>query len=342
MPDSDSAPPVRRSVRLGITLGDPTGIGPEVVAGAIQSLASEPGCQYVLIGDLGVIERAFRARGLPSPRTLSGADSLFLETVAAVEPPGPALFADLPVGGDEAARAAVGWLRFGGEACIQGQLDGVVTGPVSKESILRSGIPFIGQTEFLSGLAQCQRSGMMLLGPDDRGRWLRVLLATTHLPLRDVASSLSVSGLETSIDLAVEACRLLDLSRSRIAVCGLNPHAGEGGRLGREELDVIQPAVDRARSRGIDVVGPVSADTLFFRVHQGEFDVVIAMYHDQGLVPLKMVAFDSGVNWTVGLPFVRTSPDHGTAFDIAGRGMANPASMIAAIRLARRLLRNNP
>ena len=213
----------------------------------------------------------------------------------------------------------------------------LVTAPVNKEAIVRAGIPFVGQTELLSELAGAERTAMMLLGQDDRGRWLRVALATTHLPIRSVADSLRRETIETVIELAANACRDLGLDRARIAVCGLNPHAGEGGKIGSEEITTIAPAVAVARSRGIEVTGPVSADALFYYAYRGDYDAVVAMYHDQGLAPLKMVAFEQGVNWTLGLPFIRTSPDHGTAYDIAGQGKANPSSMIAAIRLAKQL-----
>lgn len=178
---------------------------------------------------------------------------------------------------------------------------------------------------------------MMLLGRDDRQRWLRVALATTHLPLKEVAENLNQGKIELAITRASEACRDLGLKRMRVGVCGLNPHAGEGGQLGTEEQTIIKPAVDACQKRGIDAVGPLAADTLFHYAFRGDYDAVVAMYHDQGLAPLKMIAFDSGINWTLGLPFIRTSPDHGTAYDIAGKGVANPSSMIAALRLAKQL-----
>ena len=214
----------------------------------------------------------------------------------------------------------------------------MVTAPVNKESIVNSGAKdFIGQTEFLSQLAGVKRTAMMLLGCDDRGRWLRVALATTHVPIRLVADKLTQENIGLAIDLAAQACRDLRLPRARIAVCGLNPHAGEGGKIGTEEITTIEPAVKAARDRGLDAVGPLSADALFYYVFRGDYDAVVAMYHDQGLVPLKMIGFESGVNWTLGLPFIRTSPDHGTAYDIAGQNKANPSSMVAAIRLAKQL-----
>jgi 4-hydroxythreonine-4-phosphate dehydrogenase len=243
----------------------------------------------------------------------------------------------LPQGSAEAARASVEWVREGARRCLAGKIDGLVTAPVNKEAIVRAGISFVGQTELLSQMAATGRTTMMLLGTDDRGRWLRVGLATTHVPLRDVPAKLTIENIQTAIELSARACQDLGLSRARIGVCGLNPHAGEGGKIGTEELTTIGPAVRQARDRGIEAAGPISADALFYYALRGEYDVVVAMYHDQGLAPLKMIAFEQGVNWTLGLPFTRTSPDHGTAYDIAGRGVANPSSMVAAIRLAKQL-----
>jgi 4-hydroxythreonine-4-phosphate dehydrogenase len=232
----------------------------------------------------------------------------------------------------------VAWLKHGAELCLRGEADALVTAPVNKEAIIRSGLKgFVGQTELLSALAKTERTAMMLLGCDDRQRWLRVALATVHLPIARVAQALTREKIELAIELAARACGDLGLSRARVAVCGLNPHAGEGGQIGTEEITTILPAVEAARANGIDVLGPLAADTLFHYAFRGDYDAVVAMYHDQGLVPLKMIGFETGVNWTLGLPFIRTSPDHGTAYDIAGKGIANPSSMIEAIRLAKKL-----
>jgi 4-hydroxythreonine-4-phosphate dehydrogenase len=244
----------------------------------------------------------------------------------------------LPPGSPEAARAALTWLKDGAAQCLRGEAHALITAPVNKESIIRSGeTSFVGQTELLSALAGTDRTAMMLLGCDDRNRWLRVALATIHVPIKNVAQSLTREKIELAIELAAKACRDLEFPRARVAVCGLNPHAGEGGKIGDEEITTIIPAVEAARGRGLDVVGPLAADTLFHYAFRGDYDAVVAMYHDQGLVPLKMIGFDTGVNWTLGLPFIRTSPDHGTAYDIAGKGIANPSSMIAALRLAKQL-----
>jgi len=321
---------------IGITLGDITGIGPEVALKALAAETQSGGTRYLLIGDEGHVRGLNQRLGLNLPLHPyggnSGADGIFI-----CNPLSEPLAPDLIEGSPAAARAAVAWLRDGAERCLRQELNALVTAPVSKEAIIHSGQAFIGQTEFLSQLARAGRTAMMLLGQDDRGRWLRVALATTHVPLKLVAEQLTRAKVETAIELAAQACRDLGLPRARVAVCGLNPHAGEGGELGDEEQRIIGPVVLGLQRRQLDVVGPMSADTLFYRAYKGDFDAVVAMYHDQGLAPLKMVAFDTGVNWTLGLPFIRTSPDHGTAYDIAGQGVADPSSMIAAIRLAKQL-----
>lgn len=321
---------------IGISLGDVTGIGPEVTLKALASEAQTDDTRYLLIGDAACARNLNQELGLRLPlQTYGGKDDagkFFL-----CNPLSESLPLDLVAGSPAAARAAVAWLREGAQRCLRYELDALVTAPVNKESIIRSGEAFVGQTEFLSHLAGAEKTAMMLLGQDDRGRWLRVALATTHVPLKLVSEHLHQEKIELVIELAAQACRDLGLSREKIGVCGLNPHAGEGGEIGDEEIKVISPAVRAARERNFDVHGPFAADALFYYVYRGDYDVVVAMYHDQGLVPLKMAAFDTGVNWTLGLPFIRTSPDHGTAYDIVGQNKASPSSMIAAIRLAKQL-----
>ncbi|MFO1477200.1 MAG: 4-hydroxythreonine-4-phosphate dehydrogenase PdxA [Verrucomicrobiota bacterium] len=321
---------------IGISLGDVTGIGPEVTLKAVARLAGPDDTHYLIIGDEGHLRKVNEELGLGvTLAALGSGDSS--ARVHVYNPLSEALPMELVEGSPAAARAAVAWLREAAERCLRQELHAMVTAPVSKEAIIHSGQPFIGQTEFLSQLAQTERTAMMLLGQDDRGRWLRVALVTTHVPVKGISEQITRPRVELAIELAAQACRDLGLPRCKVAVCGLNPHAGEGGELGDEELKVVGPAVLSLQRRGLDVAGPISADTLFYRAYKGDFDAVVAMYHDQGLAPLKMVAFESGVNWTLGLPFIRTSPDHGTAYDIAGRGIADPASMIAAIQLARQL-----
>jgi 4-hydroxythreonine-4-phosphate dehydrogenase len=340
---------------IGITLGDLTGIGPEVALKAVaDQMRAAPQTQYVLIGDAEAARRWNQRLGLNLPFQLcageiprgpesfpsrQAATGLAQETdsVLVLDAAPQRLGSGLPAGSPEAALAAVAWVEEGVRRCLRGELDALVTSPVNKEAIVRAGRDFVGQTELLSHLASTPRTAMMLLGVDDRGRWLRVALATTHLPIKAVSEHLTLEKVALAIELAAKACHDLELPRARVAVCGLNPHAGEGGKMGTEEQTTIRPAVHAMRDRGIDVVGPLSADALFHHAYRGDYDAVVAMYHDQGLAPLKMVAFETGINWTLGLPFIRTSPDHGTAYDIAGQGKANPSSMVAAIRLARQL-----
>jgi 4-hydroxythreonine-4-phosphate dehydrogenase len=323
--------------QIGIALGDVTGIGPEVTLKALALEHNNPAeVQYCIIGDWGQIQVLNRELALNLPVQESGPQPV-PGKIPVLNPLTEALPKALPHGAPEAARAAVAWVKAGAERCLRGELDALVTAPVNKEAIVRAGIPFVGQTEMLSQIAGTNRTAMMLLGHDDRGRWLRVALVTTHLPIKSVAEALTRNKIETVLELTAQACRDLGLTRARIGVCGLNPHAGEGGAIGTEELTIIGPAVAAVQQRHIDAVGPLSADALFYYAYRGDYDAVVAMYHDQGLAPLKTVAFENGVNWTLGLPFVRTSPDHGTAYDIAGSGKANPSSMLAAMRLAKQL-----
>lgn len=322
---------------IGISLGDVTGVGPEVTLKALAAELPVDATRYLLIGDAGVVQRVndqlglkLQIRPLGEPATAR----IFISN-----PLTDSLPQDLVDGSPIAARAAVAWLRDGAERCLRQELDALVTAPVNKEAIVRAGHAFIGQTEFLSQLAGASRTAMMLLGHDERERWLRVALVTTHVPIKQVPTHITPAKILLAIELAAQACRDLGLPRARIAVCGLNPHAGEGGQMGDEEQTIIGPTLLQAQRKNFNVVGPLSGDTVFYHALRGEFDAVVAMYHDQGLAPLKAVAFDTGINWTLGLPFIRTSPDHGTAYDIAGRGIANPSSMIAALRLAKQLAR---
>jgi 4-hydroxythreonine-4-phosphate dehydrogenase len=324
---------------IGISLGDVTGIGPEVALKAVAAGRQGDDTKYLFIGDESHVRQLNQKCGLDLPlkKFSSYSDSGRFFVVNPLSGPMPE---HLPAGSPAAAQAAVTWLREGAKRCLRRELDALVTAPVNKESIVRAGHPFTGQTGFLSELAGAKRTAMMLLGTDERGRWLRVALVTVHISIKSVPEQLTAEKINLAIELAVQSCRELGLPRAKIAVAGLNPHAGEGGEFGDEEIKTIAPAVLAAQKRGLDVVGPLSGDTVFHYALQGNFDVVVAMYHDQGLAPLKAVAFDSGVNWTLGLPFIRTSPDHGTAYDIAGKGIANPSSMIAAISLAKQLAKS--
>jgi 4-hydroxythreonine-4-phosphate dehydrogenase len=272
--------------RIGITLGDVAGIGPEIVAKALAS---------------GKLDKRFRYEVIGNPLTKRRAD-------------------------------AADWVVEGAKRCLAGELAALVTAPISKKLLRDAGYRFEGHTELLAHIARTKRFAMMLVGGP-----LRVALVTIHVPLAKVPRLLSMKKIIEVIELSHDMCRRFGIRHPRIGVAGLNPHAGESGLLGDEERRIIAPAVRRAARKKINVTGPWPADTLFHKAYHGEFDAVVAMYHDQGLAPLKMIAFDSGVNLTLGLPFVRTSPDHGTAFDIAGKNIARPDSMIAAINLAANL-----
>ncbi len=324
---------------IGITLGDVTGIGPEVTLKALAAEAANPDTRYLLIGDEGHLQRLNEKLGtkLPLEKFSSyGVAGKFFTTRPFAEP----LLENLPAGSPAAANAAVAALKDGAKRCLRHELDAVVTAPVNKEAIIRAGHSFVGQTELFAKAVKTKRYAMMLLGHDEQERWLRVALVTIHTSIKSVSRKITPEKVMLAIELAAQACRDLGLPRAKVAVCGLNPHAGEGGEFGDEEIKTITPTVLAAQKRGLDVVGPLSGDTVFYYALRGDFDAVVAMYHDQGLAPLKAVAFDTGINWTLGLPFIRTSPDHGTAYDIAGKGIANPSSMIAAIRLAKQLAGN--
>ncbi|MBA4150105.1 MAG: 4-hydroxythreonine-4-phosphate dehydrogenase PdxA [Verrucomicrobia bacterium] len=325
------------NLRIGIALGDITGIGPEVTLKALAQEASHDETNYLLIGDWEHLSALNQSLGTNVPMERQGGanqDARFLVANPLSEP----LPRNLLPGSTPAAKAAVVWLRDAAARCLCKEISAMVTAPVNKEAIIRAGESnFVGQTELLSQIAGTDRTAMMLLGDDDRGRWLRVVLATTHVPIKDVSANLTREKILLAIELAAKSCRDLGLPQERVAVCGLNPHAGEGGKIGTEEIETIIPAVEEARKMGFNSSGPFAADALFYYVFRGDYDVVVAMYHDQGLVPLKMIGFESGVNWTLGLPFIRTSPDHGTAYDIVGKNIANPSSMVSAIRLAKKL-----
>jgi 4-hydroxythreonine-4-phosphate dehydrogenase len=324
---------------IGITLGDVTGIGPEVTLKALAAENAADDARYLLIGDESYVRRLNEKLGtnLPLEKFSGGNEPGKIFVASPLSEPLPE---HLPAGSPAAANAAVASLRDGAKRCLRRELDAVVTAPVNKEAIIRAGHKFVGQTELFAKAAKTKRYAMMLLGHDEHGRWLRVALVTIHTSIKSVPRKITSEKIMLAVELAAQACRDLGLPRAKIAVCGLNPHAGEGGEFGDEEIKVITPTILAAQKNGLDVVGPLSGDTVFYYALRGDFDAVVAMYHDQGLAPLKAVAFDTGVNWTLGLPFIRTSPDHGTAYDIAGKGLANPSSMISAIRLAKQLAKN--
>ncbi len=292
------------SIRIGITCGDINGIGPEIALKAASSKYPSD-VEFVLIGP-GQVFNARNVLEIPFNGKLT---------------PGQ-ITAD-------ASKTAVTAIERAVRGCLDGELDAMVTAPICKEGLKLAGVNYPGHTEMIAELTGTGRYGMMLMGKE-----LRVMLVTRHLPLRAVADMLTKENILEAIELTGEALKWFGFDNGRIGVCGLNPHAGDGGALGDEESTVIAPAIEAARARGFNAVGPVPADVIFYQALAKQYDAVVAMYHDQGLGPLKMHAFDCGVNLTLGLPIIRTSPDHGTAFNIAGRGVASPDSMIAAIETA--------
>ena len=280
--------------RIGITLGDAAGIGPEIVKAALTAPDLPRDFEYVVIGDY--------------PDCIPGQPTT------------------------ETARAAAAALEEAAKQVLDGRIAAVVTGPIHKARMYEIGFEFPGQTEFFAARAGVQNFAMMLTGGS-----LTVALVTTHVPLKRVPEVLNQSEI-VRVGLLLEAFVRRRVARTpRIAVAGLNPHAGESGALGREEIETISPAIAELNRQSNIFFGPVSPDTVFHRAANGDYHAVLCMYHDQGLIPLKLHAFHNGVNVTLGLPFPRTSPDHGTAFEIAGKGIARPDSMIAAIKLAAEL-----
>ena len=324
--------------RIGITLGDINGIGPEVALKAIHGARWPAGTRFVLIGNPDVLDAQCQQLGFPVPARRSDLAAPSRDRATVWDPAGLPLRWQPGRLVTQASRAAAIWIRAAVEACQDQQLDALVTAPISKEGFHRAGINVPGHTEMLAKLCQVRRYAMMLFGGP-----LRVVLATRHIPISEVPDRLTPSIIEESIRLTAKALPWLGARRARVAVCGLNPHAGEGGDIGREDIEVIAPVIRRLRKQGLHITGPLPGDTVFHQAAAGEYDAVVAMYHDQGLAPLKLIAFDSGVNLTLGLPIIRTSPDHGTAFAIAGRNQARPDSMIEAIRWAIRLAgKKNP
>ena len=314
-------------------MGDPAGIGPEVTLKALSSPAVRRRVSPLLIGDLGVFRDAARRLGTglrifpDDHRAVAGAIPVRAISSLSVRERVPSR--PTRAGGEAAFQAIVA----GAHAVQRGEAAALVTAPISKANIVAAGHDFPGHTELLTELSGAACVRMMMAGPR-----LRVVLVTTHVALRRVPSLLSPALVGDTIAISHRVLKnLFGIARPRLAVCGLNPHAGEGGLFGREDADVIAPAVRAARRRGVQAAGPLPADSVFAHAASGQYDAVVCMYHDQGLAPFKLLHFEDGVNVTLGLPFVRTSPDHGTAYDIAGKGVANPASMIAAIRLATEL-----
>jgi len=281
----------------------------------------------ITVGDPAGIGPEIAAKAARDPRVLDVCDPILYG------PPNGANFAAGVLSAD-AGRAAHDAIVRAVDAAKEGLVAGIATAPINKEALRLAGLPWNGHTDLLAHLTGAQDVAMMF-----HSDALRVVLATIHIPLAEVPRTLTQPLMERTIALTARELPKFDKAPPRIAVAALNPHAGEHGLFGREDDDVIAPAIEACRARGVDVRGPFPADTVFVRAHRGEFDVVVACYHDQGLIPVKLVAFGRAVNVTLGLPIVRTSVDHGTAFDIAGKGIADTESMVAAVLLAARLAR---
>jgi 4-hydroxythreonine-4-phosphate dehydrogenase len=326
--------------RLALTVGDPAGIGPEVAAKALADPEILSLADFVVFGDrrlwlssAGESLARFKFNHTTIDRfcaTASPASGVTLVEFPALD------YAAMPLGRitPAAGEASIQYLLAAIAAIQSGRLDGVVTGPISKEAIHLAGYPWPGHTELFAEKFAAPEVAMMFAGGP-----FRVVLVTIHVSLADVLKTLSTEGILRTIRLADAALKkFFAIKLPRLGVCGLNPHAGEGGRFGFEEREIIDPALAQAREEGLAVFGPLPADTIFRSALQGKFDLVVAMYHDQGLIPIKTIAFEESVNITIGLPTIRTSVDHGTAFDLAGQGQANPASMKSAIRMAVRMV----
>jgi 4-hydroxythreonine-4-phosphate dehydrogenase len=324
---------------LALTIGDPVGIGPEVVARAVADAGVRRVCRPLVVGNPAVLERAAGVCGLDlRVERVASAESTPAEAgVAGVLDPVPEMgeqVGALPLGqvSPVAGRASVEYVLRAIDLCVATAAAGIVTAPINKEAMNAAGFHYAGHTELLAERTGSREAAMMLVTGN-----LRVCHVTTHVAFKRVPSLVTPERLATVFELTWQTLRQLGIEAPRVAVAGLNPHAGEHGLFGTEEADVIGPAVEAARGRGWDFSGPWPPDTVFARANRGQFDGVVAMYHDQGHIAIKMIGFDEGVNVSLGLPIVRTSVDHGTAFDIAGKGIARPVSMIQSTVLAAQL-----
>ena len=333
---------------IGITMGDPAGIGAEIVVKALADPKLRKAARFVVYGmnelmayaaDLAEIEPYWWRVQHDSPRTSFD----FRQDVIVLDYDefsllGQAVHQPTSMGGQASLAflkdAITDAMKKPGEP---GRIDALVTAPICKESWHLAGVKWPGHTELLQKVTHAKRSIMMFVSPK-----LNVTLATIHVPLLTIGHDLTIGKVFDPIDLGWQACKAIGIEDPKIAVCGLNPHAGEGGLFGDEEQRLIAPAIQVAREHGIDVHGPFPGDTIFIDAIKGRYDMVVAMYHDQGLIPIKLLAFDEAVNVTLGLPIIRTSPDHGTAFDIVGKNIAKPDSFKAAVELAIRMAPHGP
>ena len=319
---------------IGITMGDPVGIGPEVILKALRTPLIYEKCRPLVIGDIRIMDRARQILQSPlnlgavsDPKTgryeLGGVDVLCCSDI---DPDKASWARPAPSTG----KAMIGYITTATRLALEGKTAAVVTCPINKTAMKMAGSEFHGHTELIAQLTRTEKYCMMLAGSR-----LRVVLVTIHIPLRDVAKSISADEVENVIEITGHALKArFGIAAPCIAVAALNPHAGEEGMFGDEEEKIIVPGVTRSKAKGFKIHGPLPPDTVFYHALNGAFDAVVCMYHDQGLIPFKMIHFKDGVNTTLGLPIIRTSVDHGTAYDIAGTGKADPGSLIAAIEMA--------
>ena len=323
-----------RKPRIGITMGDPVGIGAEVIAKALGEESVWQICRPLVLGDAGIMRKALGLVDSPlSLHAVRAVESISIEEKSVCLMEVSALGADRFAYGKpnrDTGKAMVSYIREAVHLALEEKIAAVVTCPINKGAMALAGCAYPGHTELLAEMTKTAEYAMMLAGEK-----LKVVLVTIHIPLKDVPDRLTSAKILSAIRLSNTSLKqFFGKRKPTLAVAALNPHAGESGLFGKEEQEIIEPAVCEAREQGIDVSGPFSADSLFFYASQGAFDTVICMYHDQGLIPLKLLHFEDAVNVTLGLPIIRTSVDHGTAYDIAGVGKANPKSLINAIKLA--------
>jgi 4-phospho-D-threonate 3-dehydrogenase / 4-phospho-D-erythronate 3-dehydrogenase len=328
---------LKKKPLLAITMGDVNGVGPEILIRALTHAEAWDDCVPVIIGSVAAYE-SFCASSARAPKPVC------IDSLKEI-PDGPDVVGVWDAGypgpkikpgtlDPEAGRCAIEWIKHAVRLSIDGSVDGIVTCPINKECVHKAGIPCSGHTDLIAEMTNSPDYRMCLFTDT-----MRIVHNTAHLSLRNALNAVKSERISESIRIGHAALRKMDFDCPRIAVAGLNPHAGEAGAFGREEIEEILPAILQCQSEGITCSGPYPPDTLFGKMRDGQFDMVIAMYHDQGHIPLKLIAMDEGVNVTLGIPIVRTSVDHGTAYDIAGKGLAREHSLCAAIRLAAQLAR---
>ncbi len=334
--NSKSGPRSRRSLpRIAITMGDPAGIGPEVVLKAVAEEEIQKACIPVIIGDAQLLAHTARTldlqsgydiirKGEPIPDELTEPIIFHLDNINGV--------IELGIESGTAGKAAAGYIESAVELCAAGSVDAIATAPINKRALFLGGYSFPGHTEFLAHLTGSEEYAMAFVAAN-----LRIVLISTHVPLSEAIRMVQRDRVARTIGLTNRELKRWGIEQPRLAMAALNPHGAEGGLFGIEESAEILPAIEACRLDDINVEGPFSADTVFLRASRGEFDAVIACYHDQAMIPVKCLSFGEAVNVTLGLPFIRTSVDHGTAFDIAGKGIAEHSSMVAAIKLAAEL-----